>query len=178
VRGAIQDLASPHPLANQLPVVYLEHDFLGRFLAALDEVLAPALLVLDNLAAHLNPATAPPDLLDWLASWVAAPSTGGGPEQPLRRRRELVASAVGRHRRRGTAAGLADVIGQELGVRPQVEETGTTLWSADPGEGVPPTPERAHVTVRVQGPVDRDALARLVAAEVPAHISFDIEVLP
>jgi phage tail-like protein len=178
MRGAIKDLPTPHPLVNQLPVVYLEQDFLGRFLGALDEVLAPVLLLLNNLPAHLDPGTAPADLLGWLGGWLGVRPA---PEQPLERRRELVATAVGRHRRRGTAGGLAEVLRQELGVRPELSDTGGVSWTTDPGE-VPPRVSRAAVRVRVRVPepaaFDRDQLARLVAAEVPAHIAYEIEVLP
>ena len=178
MRGAIPDLPSPHPLVNQLPVVYLEHDFLGRFLGALDEVLAPVLLMLDNFTAHLEPGTAPVDLLGWVGGWVAVTPS---PDQPLDLRRELVATAMRRHRQRGTAGGLADLVRQESGVRPEVAETGGVSWTTDPGE-VPPRPSRAGVTVRVRVPdpggFDRDHLVRLVGAEVPAHIAYDVEVLP
>jgi phage tail-like protein len=178
VRGAIPDLPTPHPLVNQLPVVYLEHDFLGRFLGALDEVIAPVLLLLDNLPAHLAPGTAPADMLGWVGGWLAvAPA----PDQPLERRRELVASAMSRHRRRGTAEGLAELIRQELGVRAEIDETGGVSWTTDPGER-PRREPAAAVRVRIRVPdldgFDRDRLTRLVAAEVPAHVAYDIEILP
>lgn len=71
MRTGVPGLPTPHPLIEQLPAVYLEQDFLQRFLAALDDVLAPVLLTIDNLPAHLDPRSAPDDFLAWLAQWVA-----------------------------------------------------------------------------------------------------------
>ena len=177
MRGTIPDLPTPHPLIGQLPVVYLEHDFLDRFLAALDEVLAPALLTLDSLPAYLDPQTAPADFLGWLAGWLGV-DLGA---EPADGDRTAVAAAVDRHRWRGTRRGLADLVRQECGVAPKILETGSVTWSADPG-AQPAAPSQARVTVRIRladpGSLNRARLERLVAAEVPAHIGFDVEILP
>ncbi|GAB2633266.1 phage tail protein [Streptomyces capparidis] len=176
MRGAVPGLPTPHPLLHQLPGVYLDHDFLRRFLDGLDEVLAPVLLVLDNLPAHLDPRTAPEDFLSWVAGWVAEDQ-----DLPAGRRRAAVPGAVARHQRRGTAAGLAEAVLLMTGTAPEIEESGAATWSESPAAPLPGT-ARPWVTVRLRvadpAAVDRVRLARLVEAEVPAHVGHDIEILP
>ncbi|KAA6210395.1 phage tail protein [Streptomyces filamentosus] len=178
MRTDVPGLPSPHPLAELLPAVYLEHDFLTRFLAALDEVLAPVLLSLDNLPAHLDPRTAPEDFLDWLAGWVAVEPRDDGPPE---RRRAAVLGAVDRHRARGTLRGLAEALRLETGgARVRITESGGTVWSPTPGTPLPGT-RRPWVTVRLEAPdpgrADRARLEELIAAEVPAHVGFTLELL-
>jgi len=178
MRADIPGLASPHPLIDRLPAVYQEQDFLHRFLGALDEVLAPVLLVLDNLPAHLTAATAPDDFLTWLGRWAAVDTD---PRHPETRRRHAIAAAVGQHRIRGTRAGLAAAVLAATGVEPEIAENGATAVSPAPGTALPGSPG-PWVTVRVRVPeperFDRAALEKLVAAEVPAHVAHRVEILP
>ncbi|MFH9134701.1 phage tail protein [Streptomyces sp. NPDC017524] len=200
MRDGIPGLPTPHPLIDQLPAVYLEQDFLQRFLAALDDVLAPVLLSIDNLPAHLDPRSAPDDFLDWLAQWVAAdPHEGSPPEL----RRAAVRGAVARHARRGTVGGLAEALRLETGTEPEIVESGGTAWSTGPGTPLPGQ-GRPWVTIRIRasggggvgrggdggGGVgrghragagvrqpDRVRLEELIGAEVPAHVGFTLELL-
>ncbi|RKN44038.1 phage tail protein [Streptomyces hoynatensis] len=178
MRGLVPGLPSPHPLAAQLPAVYADHDFLRRFLGALDEVLAPVLLTLDNLPAYLHPRTAPEDFLAWIAGWVAVEVDG---ERPLTQRRAVVSGAVLRHRMRGTRAGLAAVVRIETGAEPEITESGGTAWSASPGSPAPGSARPSvTVTLRVAEPgrVDLARLEHLVAEETPAHVASRVEILP
>jgi len=184
MRTDVPGLATPHPLIDRLPAVYQEQEFLHRFLGALDEVLAPVLLVLDNLPAHLTPGTAPEDFLDWLGQWAAATEAGPrrpGEQRPEQQRREAVAGAVAQHRVRGTRRGLALAVRRATGVEPEIAENGATGWSPAPGTALPGSPGPA-VTVRLRVPrrerFDRTALEKLVAAEVPAHVRYRVEILP
>ena len=174
----IPGLPSTHPLLGQLPAVYGDDDFLPRMLSALDEVLAPVLLTLDNLPAHLHPRTAPEDFLAWLAGWVAVEVDE---ERPHTQRRAVVAGAVLRHRTRGTRRGLAAAVRVETGAEPEITESGAASWSSAPGGALPGSP-RPWVLVRVRVPdperVNRARLERLVAAEVPAHVAPRVEILP
>ncbi|RPK94129.1 phage tail protein [Streptomyces sp. ADI98-10] len=194
MRSGIPGLPTPHPLIGQLPAVYLEQDFLQRFLAALDDVLAPVLLSIDNLPAHLDPRSAPDDFLDWLAQWVAVdPHEDSPPEL----RRAAVRGAVTRHARRGTVSGLAEALRLETGTEPEIVESGGTAWSTGPGTPLPGQ-DRPWVTIRIRtaaeggedggdagdtggrGRVrqpDRVRLEELIGAEVPAHVGFTLELL-
>ena len=178
MRGTLPGLPTPHPLIEQLPAVYLDQDFLRRFLGALDEVLAPILLTLDNLPAYLRPGTAPEDFLAWLAGWVAAEAD---PERPADQRRTVVADAVVRHQRRGTASGLAAAIRVETGVEAEITESGGVAWSLVPGSALPGSAQPwVSVRLRVPDPdrVDRVRLENLIVAELPAHVGYLVEVLP
>ena len=180
MRGTVEGLPTPHPLIYQLPAVYLGEDFIQRFLGALDDVLAPVLLTIDNLPAHLDPRTAPEDLLAWLGEWVA---TDPAPGRPAGQRRAAVLGAMERHRRRGTRGGLAEAVRLEFGTEAEIEETGGTSWSETAHS---PLPGQAgavpRVTVRVRvadpDPAGAERLRRLVAGEVPAHVGYDTELLP
>ncbi|MFD9422617.1 MULTISPECIES: phage tail protein [unclassified Streptomyces] len=181
MRTGVPGLPTPHPLIEQLPAVYLEQDFLQRFLAALDDVLAPVLLTIDNLPAHLDPRSAPDDFLAWLAQWVAVePYEDSAPD----RQRAAVRGAVARHARRGTSGGLAEAVRLETGAEPEIVESGGTAWSTRP---LTPLPGQARpwVTIRVREPeagrgrrIDRVRLEELIGTEVPAHVGFTLEILP
>ncbi|MEU0523774.1 phage tail protein [Streptomyces niveus] len=178
MRAAVPGLPTPHPLIDQLPAVYLEQDFLRRFLGALDEVLAPVLLTLDNVPAYLNHRTAPDDFLDWLASWVAVEPHE---DSPTDHRRTAVRGAVARHARRGTLGGLAEAVRLETGTEPEIVESGGTAWSTSPNTPLPGSAV-PWVTIRVRAaegrPLDRVRLEELIDTEVPAHVGFSLELLP
>ncbi|HEY9329039.1 MAG TPA: phage tail protein [Streptomyces sp.] len=178
MRTGVTGLPTPHPLIDQLPAVYLEQDFLRRFLAALDEVLAPVLLTIDNLPAHLDPRSAPEDFLAWLAQWVAAEPYE---DSPVERRRETVRGAVARHARRGTAGGLADAVRLATGAEAEITESGGTAWSTVSQTALPGR-ARAWVTLRVREragrPVDRVRLEELIGTEIPAHVGYTLEIVP
>jgi phage tail-like protein len=178
MREGVTGLPTPHPLIDQLPAVYLEQDFLCRFLAGLDDVLAPVLLAIDNLPAHLDPRLAPEDFLGWLARWVAVEPHESA---PVEQRRAAVRGAVARHSRRGTLRGLADAVRLETGAEPEIAESGGTAWSS--GSHTPlPGRARPWVTIRVRvgepHRVDRVRLEELIRTEVPAHVGFDLEISP
>lgn len=178
MRATLPGLPNPHPLLSQLPALYQDHDFLRRFLGALDEVLAPLLLTLDNLPAYLHPRTAPEDFLAWMAGWVAVEVDA---ERPDTQRRAVVAGATIRHRQRGTRQGLVAALRVETGVEPEISESGGTVWSETSGTDLPGSARPwVAVLLRVPDPArhDRARLEQLVAAEVPAHVAYQVEIVP
>ncbi|SDZ21676.1 phage tail protein domain-containing protein [Micromonospora pattaloongensis] len=174
MRGSVPGLVSPHPIGQQLPAMYLEDDFAQRFTAGLDEVLAPILLTLDCLDAYFDLALAPPDFLDWLAGWVAAPLDGDGPPEV---RRELVRRAVEVHRWRGTARGVALAVRVATGATVEITDSGGVTWSATPTDAPPPD-EVPEVRIRVPGYVDEALVRQVVASAVPAHVRVTLETQP
>jgi phage tail-like protein len=62
---------------------------------------------LDCLPAYLDPATAPADLVEWLAGWVGVAIAPGMPE---RRRRQLVAAAARLYVWRGTLSAIGTIV--------------------------------------------------------------------
>lgn len=106
-RAGIPGLPSPHPLGRTLPGLYLGDPVTQQLCAALDDVLAPVVSTLDCYAAHLDPATAPADAVDWLASWLGLVQDAHLDEA---RRRELVRIGSDLLRWRGTVRGLREAV--------------------------------------------------------------------
>jgi phage tail-like protein len=178
VRGSTPGLTSPHPIVERLPALYAEDDFTERFLSAFDDVLAPVFATLDCLPAYLDPLLAPADFVDWLAGWVGLDLDDAW---PLALRRELIARAVALHRRRGTPAGLVELVSLVTGGEVEVTESGGVAWSAPADTALPGHDDPfLHLRVRVTDPeaVDTAALHRLVATSTPAHVPVTVDVLP
>ncbi|WP_228447578.1 phage tail protein [Streptomyces paludis] len=189
-----------------LPAVFADDDLAQRFVAGLDEVLAPLHNVLDCLDAYFKPSLAPADFTRWLGDWVGAGTEGpdtagyavgsGGPDlakSPLAApgtghpddteatvaMRAAVTAAVRLHRIRGTRRGLAEAVRLAFGVEPEITESGAATWDARPLGPVPGEARpRLHVTVRLPdpGPAAEHRLDRLVAAARPAHMPYTVQV--
>ena len=176
-RGVVEGLPSPHPIGLTLPALFHEDEFAQRFTTAFDDVLAPIFSTLDNLDAYLDPAVAPLDFVELLASWVGVELDETWPEA---RRRELVSQAVELYRWRGTVRGLAALVTIYAGVEPEIEESGGTAWSPTPGGEMPGSAE-PRLVVKVRVPkgalVDAGRLEAIVAAAKPAHVPHQVEVL-
>lgn len=178
MRGLIEGLESLHPLEPMLPAMLRGDDFLERFTAALDDVLAPALCALDNLDAYLDPALSPADFLAWVGSWLGMAVDD---DWPLEQRRTMVAHAAALYERRGTSAGLADLVALFTGAPPEIVDGGGVTWSATPGAPLPGTGSstvvvRARFTRAAPTPADLARLEGLVAGAKPAHLQHTVEV--
>lgn len=84
MRGSIDGLGSSTPISTMLPAVFADDDLAQRFVAGLDDVLAPILNVLDCLDTYFDPALTPADFAQWLGTWVGAETDGTEPEARLR----------------------------------------------------------------------------------------------
>ncbi|MFJ2762577.1 phage tail protein [Streptomyces prasinus] len=203
MRGSIDGLDSSAPIGAMLPAIFAEDDLAQRFVAGLDEVLAPFLVVLDNLDSYFDPALAPVDFTRWLADWVGAETDGietgtdgdddraGGTEhagaggaaaggsEGERRLRAAVAAATYLHRVRGTRRGLSEAVRLVFGVTPRITESGAAEWHARPLGPVPGDRRpHLHVSLALPDPAPADAyrLDALVAAARPAHMPYTVEV--
>lgn len=173
----IEGLDSAIPLALQLPAVYQEDEFTQRLVSAFDAALAPVLATLDDLPVYVDPRLAPDDFVAWLAGWVGAELEHA---TTVAARREVVATAVSLHRRRGTAGGIADVVRIATLGRVEVVESGGSRWAQAPGSAFPgdaPAVLRVRVTVDHAAGVDPRQLDALVAAVKPAHVAHTVEVV-
>lgn len=176
-RGTVDGMASAHPLGELLPGVYLEDSLAQRFTEGLDTVLAPVFLTLDCLDAYLDPWLTPCDFLPWLASWLGIELDETWPDS---RRRAMVAAAR-LHSDRGTRGGLVDYLRLLTGGEVELTESGGTRWSAEPGASPPGTATpRLQVIVRVSDPnsVNRARLDRAVRDARPAHLPYQVQVMP
>lgn len=172
MRGAVRRLATAHPLGEQLPAIYADDEMAQKMTQAFDEVLAPVLTTLDCLDSYLDPALTPPDLLPWLAGWVAI---GFGEQMSEAQRRALVAAAVSLHRERGTLSALARLVHTLTGIEARVTDSGGTAWSTQAGGSLPGT-EDSRVTIHLPGytTVDRQWLQAVLVLGVPAHIRVTV----
>ncbi|MFI5617725.1 phage tail protein [Streptomyces sp. NPDC051567] len=176
MRGSVDGLGSSLPLGPMLPAVFADDDLAQRFVAGIDEALAPIPNVLDCLPAYFDPALAPLDFTRWLATWVGAETDGTEPEHLLR---AAVAAAARLHRVRGTRRGLAETVRLAFGVAPEITESGAAGWSAHPLGPVPGERRpRLHVHLRLPDPTlaDEVRLETLVAATRPAHMPYTVQV--
>jgi phage tail-like protein len=175
-RGSIDGLGSSAPLSLMLPAVFADDDLAQRFVAGLDEVLAPIHNVLDCLDTYFAPSLAPVDFTRWLGEWVGAETDGVEDTAALRL---AVSAASHLHRIRGTRRGLTEVIRLAFGVEPEISESGAASWDARPLGPVPGDRRpHLHVTVRLPAPsaADQHRLERLVAAARPAHMPYSVQV--
>jgi phage tail-like protein len=177
MRGLVEGLETPHPLAERLPSVLQEDEFCCRMVAAFDEVLAPIFNTLDCFDSYLDPALAPDDFVDWLASWVGVEIDE---TWTLERRRRLLMEAVDLYRVRGTANGLADHIALYAGVRPEIQDSGGCAWSQSADGALPGSPDpRVLVRLHVEdeNSVRRTTVSRIVDAARPAHVPYQLEIV-
>ena len=179
-RGTVTGLPVAMPVVEQLPGIYREDLFLQQFTSGLDDVLAPAVGVLDCIDAYVAPSVAPPDFLEWLAAWVGVPREH---DWGLPERRRQVADAVAASSVRGTVGGLAAEVELYAGGRVTIQEPGGTWCSPVPTHGTADRrgstdPALVRVVVEVPPGVDVSevGLHALVRAATPAHLPVEIEV--
>jgi phage tail-like protein len=175
-RGLVPGLDTPVPLGPMLPALFQEDGFAQRMMVAFDECLAPVFSTLDCLDSYLDPALAPADFIEWLASWVGVEIDE---TWTLERRRKLIHDAAALYRIRGTGAGLTAHLHLYADVDPEIEESGGCAWSqtADaplPGRAEPSLVIRLHV--RDGDQINPSTVRRIVEASRPAHLPFSVEV--
>jgi phage tail-like protein len=169
-------LETRYPLIDGLPAVYRGDDFMMRFIAGFDDVLASVHAAVDDLDGYLDPALTPPDFLEWLGGWLGLVVDRSW---PIRRRREFVAKAFSVYRWRGTARGIAEAVELYTGVRPEVEDSGAVEAGPEPLGQIPGS-DPAEVVVRVRsgtGQIDPNIIDRIVSEVKPAHVRHRVEVV-
>ena len=175
MRAHVAGLENPHPLGEALPAVYQDDEFTQRWLQGFDEVLAPVLCTLDNLATYFDPWLAPDDFVSWLAGWVGVALEE---DWPAHQRRSFVAGAAELYSRRGTPGGLVAEVAMYTGTPPEIVESGGAAWSPQPG-GIPPGDDSFTITVRVHGAstLSAERLDAIVARAKPAHVAHTVELV-
>jgi phage tail-like protein len=179
-RGTVTGLPVSRPIVHHLPSIYHDGMFIREFTAGLDDVLAPAISVLDCLHAYVDPALAPADFVEWLGGWVG---TTLDEDWTLERRRLFLANAVAVYAARGTGQGLEDELELYTGGTSTVDDPGR-IWTSSLPTDQTTRQERqtADRTVRVTvdvtdgGAVNWPALQAMVRSAVPAHLPVEIEL--
>lgn len=175
-RGVVPGLRSPFPLERQLPAMLADDQFTSRFLAALDEVIAPAISVIDCFDAYLDPLTAPTDMLRYMGAWLLATIDDAWTEDSLRRD---VSDAHLRSKWGGTARGLRDRLMPHEVSALRIKESGSTIMSAVPTDPAswPEAPEPTvtlTITPRDKGKQEVARVTRIALGLVPAHVSLKV----
>ena len=155
-------------------------DFIERFCAALDGVVAPVLVTLDSLDVYVDPDLTPDAFLSWLGAWVALGARQRWPEQAWR---TLIDDASEVFRRRGTAWALERVVRLYTGGAVEVNDPGWSDVPADP-TAAPRREGPGVVDVIVRGgrippddPAQMAGLRHVVREAVPAHVAYRVEVI-
>ncbi|MFE9566802.1 phage tail protein [Streptomyces sp. NPDC006487] len=174
MRGTVTDLVTPYPIGSYLPAVYQEDLFAQRFTAGLDDVLAPAVAVLDSLEAYADPDITPVDFLPWLAGWLGVTVEETLPEAA---RRARVKHAAESFVVRGTLGGLRNALHTLTGEWVEVRDSGGVRCS-DRAGGCDASVAEPAVVVSLPRALlaHREAVETLVASAVPAHVYSAVEL--
>ena len=178
MRGAVADPPPPAlSLASGLPASFFGNDLTADLVAAFDEVLAPIMTTLDDLAAYFDPRYAPDDCLVWLGGWINTLIDARWSADRVRRHLpDLLLALISR----GTVEGIEAGVRACTGHQPTVTDNGGVGWSERP-QGSPPGRPGARLEIRVRLP-DEDAetvrsLVHAVVADLkPAHVAVSIQL--
>lgn len=175
-RGSIDGLEARYSLLGSIPALYHDDEFFTQLVRGFDSVLAPVQAIVDDLDVYVDPLTAPPDVLEWVATWLGLTVNR---RWPVHRRRQLVARALEVYLWRGTRRGIEEAVELYTGVRPEVSDSGGTSASPEPLGDLPGTAKRqVRVTVRTSDPeVDEQLVDRIVADVKPAHVHHTVKVV-
>jgi len=176
MRSELPGLRSPYPLATLMPAFMQEGPGLVAITEGLDEVLAPAVAVLDCLEAYLDVRLAPLDFLGWLATWVGASLDDRWDEH---QQRDHLLASVSLNRSRGAVESLRAEVAQQSGGDVEIRNPGATTWNTSPTGSLPRSGPALVVRVRVDDPssVRHEALEAVIAAAKPAHVPHVLEVV-
>lgn len=172
----VRGLETPAPLLQRLPGVLQDDEFMQRFVKAFDDAYAPIFATLDSLTCYFDASLAPPDFLDYLATWVGVELDDSW---DMKQRRAVIAGAALVHRRRGTSRGIQEALSVGLDAAVDIQDSGGCTWSKTPGGEVPGTsPSQVAVRIRAADPstVDTRRVEALLEATKPAHVRHNYVV--
>jgi phage tail-like protein len=159
---------SPRPIGPlsrylaDLPAIYQESDFLGRFLLIVEALWEPLEQRQSYMPLCFDPHTCPVAMLPWLASWLDMPIDRLWPES---RQRTILAEAIDLLRWRGTRFGLSRMIALSTGLTPEILD--------EPGQSFV---MRVRLTVPPSHQVDQQVLDLLIQNHKPAHVGYILEM--
>lgn len=162
------DYSQPPPGLTKIESRYLQYlpgiyhtDFMKRFLAIFESVLAPIEWNVDNFDLYLNPDTTPAGFLPWLANWfsITFDSTWTVEQQ-----RELLNEAHKIYARRGTRWALSRVLEIYTRAEPEIVDLNS---DEDP----------FIFTVKIplkENDIDRTLIEQIVDSNKPAHTNYKL----
>jgi len=162
------DFSEPPPGLSKTDSRFMEYlpgiyhtDFMARFLAIFDSVITPIEWNVDNFDLYLDPATAPPGFLPWLANWF---SISFDPSWSDEQKRTLLEEAHQIFARRGTAWAMSRVLEIYTGMEPEI---------VDLEKDEDPFTFKVKMPV-AENEVDRELIERIVDANKPAHTNYQL----
>jgi phage tail-like protein len=171
IPGALQEyMAVSRLFFPYLPEIYRSDEiagpdapaFLARYLGIFESVFLPLQWTAQNFALCLQPRSAPPELLPWLADWYGVPARIDFLSD--QEQRALLGALHDLLERKGTHAGLCEFLHAYVGARPTiVDEEESNRFSVE------------FSTKPVWWEQHRDQVARLIEWYKPAHTSFELK---
>jgi phage tail-like protein len=169
---------------DYLPAIFQQDAFLGRFLLAFEEILGGPEKQLDGIHHYFDPEKTPAEFLEWLSGWVALSLREDWEEKT---KREFLQKTVPLYRKRGTKAGLEEMLRTYTGMGVDVHdfsrplEVGvTSTVGVDTMIGDSPHYFLVHMYVDTP---DRWAFSRkrqiaraIIDQEKPAHTGYDLQI--
>lgn len=141
-----------------LPGIY-HTDFMTRFLALLESILAPVEWNVDNFDLYLSPETSPYFFLPWLANWFEITFDDTWTEA---QRRTLLHEAHLIYARRGTRWSLSRVLEIYMGKAPEIDDLDRNL-----------EPFTFNVTIPfAERNINRNLIERIIDSHKPAHTTY------
>ncbi len=176
-----------------LPALYTRDDLMGRLLMLFESFWSPISRQIGHTEKYFDPATAPPDFLPFLASWLDLVLDENWPEE---RRRDLLKAARRLYEKRGTRMGLQEYLqiytGGEIQIIEHKAENLRVGRSGILGDsralGLQNRPHTFTVIVRLPaaeldgsaGAKEESAWQRIITqiidAEKPAHTSYTLQI--
>ena len=149
---------------DDLPAIYQDGDFLGRYLLIFQSIWEPLEHRQDHIAMYVDPRTCPAAFLPWLAGWLDLSINEHWPEARLRR---LLSEAMDLYRWRGTRYGMIRMIELCTGLTPEIREAPSERFVF-------------HVRLRLpaESGVSRELVERLVQVHKPAHAGYVLALAP
>jgi phage tail-like protein len=177
---------SAQRLTALLPAIYREQPFLGRYLAAFEQVLLGLEKTIDGFATLFDPQETRSEFLPWLASWTALTLRA---DLDLAVQRNFTSNIIRLYRRRGTKANLEELLELftrgvatvgETAAEFQIGVHSTIAVNTNLGGG---PPHFFRVTIRLAKgepaqQLRQVAIAReLIELEKPAHTDYTLDVV-
>lgn len=157
-------------LVDQLPLGMLDDEFFVRFVSIFQELADTHRANADSIEHAVDVSVAPPDMVRYLGRWIGVQAVD--PSLPDEFQRRAV-RAIGRMLPwRGTRRGLLDLLELVTGEPAEVVDPGGVHREGE----APPNDKHVVVRVRTTGWVTETDLWAIVAAEMPADVTFELQV--
>lgn len=156
-------------LVAQLPRVLQQDRFTRRFLDVFEGIADGVRSEIDALEYYFDADTSPTEFVRWLGTWLQVTVDASMPEE---RQREVVRAAGEYYARRGTTSGLQGLLEAITHGEVRIVDGGGT-WATG---AAPPNPGRILVRLSETGGTAEGHLHRLIAAEVPIGVTFELRI--